>query len=510
MSIERGTQQAPANFSLLTRPTSAHEDPAAGFSFTKAKPVQPLDFSRKAASKANLSSTSIAPSTSLQKETQNGPRSQPETDERQVAASLAKSTSESRSSPKEASACKNIFAVPFPNVAGMSSQNCNPSFSHSKEEQDKLPPLSAAPAANEVSVSSDETLVELEVSETNAASDKANRSNNLRKPMPGSPESGKGPHIATDKAPRQQIKPLKTACLPTQAPRVQARVLSKATNKQRKKRPSASNQNAIPTEGDLLQMLLYKHQQNDQERQVLLDTLQAKEAKYQELWAASEDLYSQYHDVSQKYSKSEGQLMKIKEAKPAWEKKIRKLSDYVKGLTNDHNRLRDDAKNIQERQQSVLTDKDSIFDTLRDVVKVTEERYSASKQQVTVARHDLEVLGKTVSNHQSQLHQEHALVLFERERNNRIEKQISTLTAGHAQLLITLTGHRDTITTNISEVLHSFEQVHATTPPSGQDSLKPMLEQCILSLKYLSERESGAKPADLQQFNDTMRQHFDE
>lgn len=517
-STEPSSQQIPAKASLLRRPESSHEDPAAGFTFTKAKPAPPLDFSRKITSNAILPPKDPTSPTTIEHVTQGSHESVPNAGESPAALSPADKSRSPGSPPKQGNALPKPFLVPFPEVAAKVSQGFRPSGSNSLAGQKSKSPPSKVPAPNEISMSGDDTLVEADPHGTSPPADRNDPLEQNEKFLASASIVHDQLYNTANRVRYQQQTISRDAGTSFELPEEAARPRSKRA-KSRTKQGTAPNQariahpssrNVLPPEGDLLEMLLFKHKQNGQERKTLQQALQAKESEYEELYAASEDLYAQLQQMSQRCKEYEAQLTKIKEAKPGWETKIRKLSDYVRGLTNDHNRLRDDAKDIRERQGSVLKDKQSILDTLREVYKVTEERYSTSKQQVTEARHDLQVLRQTVDNQETHLRQGESLLSAEREKNIGLEEQISTLTVSQAQVLETYTAERDSMTMKITELLQTFDQVSIANMQASQDHLRPMLEQCISMLEGLPRSSGGVEPADMQKLNDSIKGHLTE
>ena len=457
----------PVKISLLTRPVSSHEDPAAGFSFTKAKPMQPLDFSRKISSNA-------------------------------------------------------ILPVPFPNVVNRLPQESRQSILDTAEEQHKEQAEPAVAASNEAMMSGDDTLVEPESEKVDALSRRHGSNSGPQKPVRHPTQSRQTSVDVTSQHPKEQTPTTRPVGRIAKLPEAGVDARLKGTKPQKMKQGPLGtsarafeplSQKALCNEADFLQMLLHKRRQDDQEREkerkAMQKALQDKETEYQDLYAASEDLYAQLQDMSQRYRASEANLSKIKEAKPGWEIKLKKLSDFIKGLTHDHNRLRDDAREMSERQYTILEEKESIVKALREVCQTSEERHSSSRQQITEARHDMEVLSHDMDHQQVQLRQVESLLSFERAKNDHLEKQISTLTDSHALLASLITEHRDAISRGITQLLEKYQQGQLASVSNPEDSLKPILEQCFMMLKELPNAGDHVRSADLQNFNDSMRQHLD-
>lgn len=433
-------QPNPLNLSFLARPVSSSDDPAAGFSFAKAKPLKPLDFGRKTGSSAPV------------------PIASAPTDGDVTQRSTA---------PNVASPPKEVFTrVPSPINEG------------------------------------DDTLV-------------------------GSDVDGSGGVPAQTTTVPEPVRPLKDASVAVTLPAngshttqaVQTHAQCKGNKPRKKKRQSALASRGGPlkamtstnpaSEEHLLQLLQYKQRRNAEERETLQAEQQAKEAELQHLAQASSNLYSQLQEMTQRHDEKESQLAKFEVAKSSWSTKYKKLSDFVKGLGNDYNRLRDDSRVIQERQGNITKDKEDLHNELRQIHYKTEQQHTTSKELVTDARHDLEILGQRMQHQQEKLQEDKVLLISERERNNRLEEQIATFTTSQAQLLNLFAGHRDTIIGKLNELLTKAGHAQAALPQESQDDLKPMLEQCVSLLQGMPKVDGGMKAEDMEKLNESMSGYFE-
>ena len=177
----------------------------------------------------------------------------------------------------------------------------------------------------------------------------------------------------------------------------------------------------------MLLLLMNRIRQDRRERDATQAALEASNRQCQMFAALSSDLDARLHDTTELCSEKEAQLSKIKAAKPGWETKLKKLSEYVKGLTNDHNRLRDDARNIREQSSSILKEKKCLHNALQEVSQMATEQGSMSRKLVIEARRDLEMLERKVQDQQSDIHNKQELLVAERERNIQLVCTFSTV-----------------------------------------------------------------------------------
>lgn len=476
--------------SLLTRPTSSGEDLAAGFSFGKPPPTK-LDLIRKKTSDTSGPTPNQGQEQRRQVQIQKHHNSPPNQEKANDAA--ASTGGNVPSQPKSASL--KLHGPPFP-IGGNESSSHNASKPETSAEVKE----SATSVQNEASFSADDTLV---------GSDVRGMNNTLTgdKLADGVLTSAYAPDEARPHVSQQNNLSEPSKGRPQ--PSAESHLRPKVRKSRKKPQPSLS---AVQTanEEELMYLLHYKQQNAATERERLQEAFRSKDAELQETIQISNDLYTQLQDLSQRHSNTEAQLSQLKASKPVWESKLKKLSDFVKGLTNDHNRLRDDAKVIREGQDSVVNDKDALFTALREVCQATDRRNTRSAQLVTDARHDMKMFEQTIQHQQVKLQEEEALLVSERQKNKRLEEQISAFATSQEHMQDLFAGHREAITEKINDLLNkASNQVQATAPMSSHDDLMPMLEQCITLLKALTKSNGGVKTADFEKLEESMHKYFD-
>lgn len=141
-----------------------------------------------------------------------------------------------------------------------------------------------------------------------------------------------------------------------------------------------------------------------------------------------------------------------------------------------------------------------------DSQRLVEQERIKYQQLQDVARLRVEALKQTVQNQSSQLRSDEDSLMAERGRSNRLEDQISTITASHGQLLELFTGHRDTINGKIDDLLHQAQSIvpsDKALESDAHDPIRSMLEQCVGMLEKL-HKANTVKPEDLQKLSDIM------
>jgi hypothetical protein len=410
-----------------------------------------------------------------------------------------------------------LSSLPFPSVGINVSPRCIHPASPAPQAPSQIHgpcPLPTTPLAqNEASMSADDTLVGSDFDRMKDTRTEDDLSHGLDKPVEKSPVLGYNPDVSATHGHQQDdvIRPTGKAL----AQGAEASPRLRVTKPRRRKQSSIpirgrNHGHSSPTEEDLLNVLLYKRKQAALERDKIAEIQQAKDAELQRSIEAANELYVQLQDVSQRCSNKEAELSKIKACKLGWENKLKKLSDYVKGLTNDHNKLRDDAKLIREQQTSVLQDKNDLFGTLREVYQVTQEGNARSNQAVIDSRHGLEMLEQQMQHLQNKLREEEALLVSERLRSNHLEEQISAFQTGRTDLQDMFAEHREAITQKISDSLNAvFEHIQVTSSRPSKDDIRPILERCLTLIEALPKADGSAKSVGIQQLEDSMLKCFE-
>lgn len=457
---------------MLTRPVSSGQHPAAGFSFTKAKPVQQFDFRRP-------------------KQLQ----SPPLPDTAQAAQNAINLTDHQVPSPKHV--LKDPFPVPFPNIIPAHSRAYNHSTPNTTTDVSWPNASFSGASLNESFMPADDV--------------QPDSVHNGTKPLLTAPVSSHSPSEMVGVVDKQPVNVQRRSDKTSKDFLTSVAGNPKIT-KSRRKKPKTGRATDGPNrkdsynEDDLLKLLMYRRRQGQQELEYFRATQSGMEAEMQKLRDMTNDLSGQLQEAVQRATQRSAELSKVKSSMPIWESKIKRLSDYVKGLTNDHKRLREDADDMHKQYQHVFVAKKQLQNTLDDARKSLEQERIRFQQLDDDARHRIETLTQTIQHQSTQLQSDESLLMFERERSDRLEEQIVRIADSHGQLSEILTGHRDSIVSKIDELLH---QAQSIVPPNeslesnSHDPIKPILEQCVGILQEL-HKTTHVKPEDFQKLNNNM------
>ena len=522
----------PAPMKLLIRPLLPDNDPAAGFSYAKAPVPKSSNFGRKPRFPANSGDLTIS-------KAEKPPCIKPGTTPDLV--DLDSQTLDTRNNgnilPQEFSIPMTVLAVPFPNGEQQYSHECTPRLQQFPPQQAPVqqpslqqPPLqqqsimlirddqcSPHSQHNDSACSTDETLVEHQSSERSGASPQLSLSKTDASPQ-GEPirsihcvaESTDSPRPPrTGRQTSFAKSPLTPQALGQKPPGVTKPQRKKQSNRTRSKaQPHTIDPSVTYKEEELFTYFQIKYRQGLKERKIFEDAQSVKDVRLQKLREVCNELYARVRDTEQRHRQTEAQLSTMKAAKSGFESKLKRLSDFLQGLSNDHNRLRDGSRDLRERQIDIAKDKDVLMEELREAHHTIEDHRAKSNQLVIGARQDLELLHQTSQQQQSELHGKQTLLLIEQKRCLRLENQVSSLSEGHSKLFKLLTSHQEATTQKIEQFLRKVEKPQNTDSWEPHKYVSAQIEQCVTLLQNLQGLQIS-KTGDLETLKRYMGDCFD-
>ena len=261
-----------------------------------------------------------------------------------------------------------------------------------------------------------------------------------------------------------------------------------------------------PSDEDLLSLLIFRYRREQQERDAERARRLAKDAELEDIKDVSNLLHRQLQTVQEREKVQQVELRKLHAIMPKWENRIQKLKDYVKGLTNDHNRLRDGAKHIDEQRRDVAADKSVIGAMLGDAHHAVELSRSQCQHILDKAKHQIVLLSRTIEDQEIRLQEDTELLQVERDRNQRLEDELSRITDSHRGLIKASDESRKALEAKLDEVL---SQNNVSIVPSQSNSevhCRDMLTQCIYLLQEVRNTDV-VKPHDLRKLDQSIKSY---
>lgn len=297
-------------------------------------------------------------------------------------------------------------------------------------------------------------------------------------------------------------------------PRLPAQARSKVTKSRRKALPKSSDCPGPPqmcrTQPTLTQeeimnvlMLRYKHdkQLRDEERA-------AHASDVQDLKDISDVLWQQLQAERTRGQQLNKEILHYEAKLPAWGAKVKKLSDFVRGLTNDHHGLRDKAKEIQQTQNELRNEKKLLNADLDNVNKDLNAATEWSKSTVAEAKTDLRLLLQQSENQQAQLRDNVRLLDNERENNGLYAAEIGKLTTSHNQLTQCIAARDSIHVDRLTALATKLDNIQINDHSDSHEELKGMVQQCLSTMEGLRST-ADINGQDLQHLDITVRDYTD-
>ena len=265
---------------------------------------------------------------------------------------------------------------------------------------------------------------------------------------------------------------------------------------------------SAPSKEDLMNLVMFRMRKEHQERDMERAIQQAKAAELDDVKGAYEHLRAQLQEIREREETQHAELSKYQKALPGWKLKLRKLDDYLKGLTNDHHNLRDDARVIQKRQDSLQLEKAALETTFGVAHEALSRRPIDTKNILIEARHRIDSLEQTIMGQEKQLERDTNLLDAERERNERLEIEMSKISVKQEKMLEEVMGHRQGMTLKLDSLLKTREVSQTESPSNWEEQSRVVLNRCVGLLQDLHGVEV-VKPDELQRLDASVQAYME-
>ena len=227
--------------------------------------------------------------------------------------------------------------------------------------------------------------------------------------------SANGNGADADRMAEQSLKP--TSDPPPRNPS-----LPQKSSRAVRKRVSHTNSSAegIRNE-DLLRLMMYRLHKDKQDQEELMKIQDMQTEKMQHLQGLNTTLKAELEEVNLKLSDKQNLLDEHHAQKQRSEQRIKRLKDFVNGLSNDHNRLRDEARRLRANQDGLLKEGQAIQRGIQELDSSMKTKVILAKNLASTACHQAEILEHKMDTLQTQLHDRQAALEYERLRNEKQE-----------------------------------------------------------------------------------------
>ena len=212
-------------------------------------------------------------------------------------------------------------------------------------------------------------------------------------------------------------------------------------------------------------------------------------------------LDTQLQGSVEQVSKHKAELLKYRELVPRWQDKVKKLSNFVKGLNNDHARLRDDAQLILGEQQKIRSHKESMDKRLKESVQALEKERSHQHNRLLKAHHRTELAEQMANARTMDLQSKDTSLRLEQDRIMNLQNSLNQLASNRKDLLVKLANHEAAMSSNIADAIHDASS-------RGSHELSSKVEECISLLKEPRNVDS-VKTEDVQKLHISIKDNGD-
>ena len=266
--------------------------------------------------------------------------------------------------------------------------------------------------------------------------------------------------------------------------------------------------NNVPSQEDLLTILLFKTRQEKKNRDAAKALLQSKEADLERVQQASEILRNQMKELSQRESAQGKELARYQNVIPALKIRARKLMDFVAGLTKDHNNLRSNAETIQQQQEELIKRHSEVkaftaeaHKALRCSETNTAKRFREARDYIAKLEQQVEEQNHLNGDTTSRLE-------AEQERSDRLQQEIFNISGIQREMMELLNGLRQATAEKLDEIL---KQPPATMPVSdeGKEQATAILDRCSEILAEIKAAKD-AGPEDLLRLDNSFSDYAEQ
>ncbi len=295
-----------------------------------------------------------------------------------------------------------------------------------------------------------------------------------------------------------------------------------ADGKVQKRRAGPRHKSPAPPEGlgistsetapidpeDLLKVLTICYRNQKQQRAELRAKEKKKDEAIAEFKMIITFLDNQLQESNEQVSRQEAKLQKYRQLVPGWQDKVTKLSNFVKGLNNDHARLRDDARSIQDEQENSKRHKEAIDKILGESVGALEKERLYHQERLLKAHHRTEMAEQALNARDLDLRSESTRLRAEQDRSTSLQDSLNKLASDRGDIMVKLANQEATISSKIAGLDETMANAVRNAWTSGYEVLNPKLEECILLLKEPRAMES-AHAEDVQKLHFSVKENGD-
>ncbi|KAL8723279.1 MAG: hypothetical protein Q9225_000401 [Loekoesia sp. 1 TL-2023] len=254
--------------------------------------------------------------------------------------------------------------------------------------------------------------------------------------------------------------------------------------------PSLSKAGGPPTDDslyrdpeELLKALTVHYQYQKQQRDQFRAREQGRDRDIQDLQTISQALHQQLQESENQVANQGEELNNYRQIVPRFKDRLKKLSDFVKGLSNDHARLRDLGDSIQAEQKTLQMQKGSMTNLLKETVGAMEDERVQHQERTLKLRHKAKILEQALNTRSLDLLSENSRLRAEQGRNTNLQEHLLKSALQYERLTAQLVQHEAALGSKIAGLRDLVQSAAYNTQPADQGDLSKKLEECLQLLR---------------------------
>ncbi|KAL9018111.1 MAG: hypothetical protein Q9185_004577 [Variospora sp. 1 TL-2023] len=229
---------------------------------------------------------------------------------------------------------------------------------------------------------------------------------------------------------------------------------------------------------------LAKHHENQKQQAAQLDARERdRETHLHNLELLCQALSQQLQENEDQMALQGDELAKYRQLIPSWQARFEKLSKLVKGLANDHDRLRDSGHAIHKEQRDLVTQTQVVRKVLDDTKAALHNHRLQQQKLVSAARSDAKLQEQALNSKNLDLLKASTNLEAEQSRNASLQQVLDKSTSYHEGLSARLEQHETAIGSRITGMCAALESAVGKTSFAGHENLMAKLQECLTLLK---------------------------
>ena len=266
---------------------------------------------------------------------------------------------------------------------------------------------------------------------------------------------------------------------------------------------TAEDDRHVPDQVEILQILAFRaKKERDAHRATTRDLAEHKK-QLKQIGSEYADMETQLNQGLERERAQKSELERFKNLLSGLKGKAKKLDDYIKGLSNDHNKLRDDAISLRQHSESLQEDRRVIQTALADIGSALQHVTTIDKGALTEARLQVDNLQKVINQQHSQLMDKSSLLDTERKRLRTLEGELARIATSQERMAETVRVDQKELLKGLQVTLEQSQKL--AQGKADKTAIPPAaLKRCVELLEQIHKKKI-VEPEELHQFSESIQ-----